>query len=1172
MREPLAAELQIPTLSHLRLPVARLDGTESIGALFSFDLLIVHPHGDLDPGELIEQEASLVFSRGDVEERRLFGLVVSVRDRMDGGAGHASVAIRFVPRAYRLLLNETLDVVLDTSLPDILRKKLVDLGFAERSGAPGGQGIDEELPHDFDLRFQRDYPERELIVQYKESDLAFVSRLCEHIGVSYFFEHRHGRDVLVFTDFNGGFSSPDTPFPYMPRGERTGVYKMEETMQVVPSSYVVRDYNYRTPQLALTGTASLSVGSGSIIEYGAHVKTPEEATYIAQVRAEERLAGQRKLEGESDLPALFAGAAVQIEGHMRGDFHLLITEVTHHGAFAVDGMTLSGEGGYHNTFRAIPQKRAFRPARRTPKPRIHGVVTGIIDASEKGQYAKVDDQGRYLVRFVFDTHTPEEQQASRWVRMAQPHSGPGYGLHFPLRPGVEVILTFMDGDPDRPIIAATVPNPQTASPVTAKNAERNILRTGGGNEVNIDDTDGSQRIKLSSPFMSSVVQIGSPNAPDAGIVLSSMGNVTTGAALTANTFTTSNTMFGQWISTMTNHATNIAGKLTKPMVWAMRLGMIDAALSFVAGSVSGALGLVLSCQQTHVDATTKDAEDKAKDLATKTGERDKAEKAAVDALKATSFPSDANASQADKDAEAARTALIAASEAYDAALKKLEQDEADAASLEAEVDAAKADGQTTIYTQKSGELEEYTKKHDTDASKKGTLQKDREDLAAKKDALDTALATAKEKITSPKSLADEVGAYKDKNDAFQSARSDFLDAKSAKESAEKTQKDMKGVEVAQGYIDQIDSVRAIGTGIASDVITLYSLIMTATGRGIDGYAAGGSNLLIQEAIRQYSGGGIPKMTWVQSGASAAAILAMAGAPVPPGAPDTTVVPPHVPDTYSRISRLPWSGFTTLKQVGGSPLLNFASSLQWNESRQIVGSEEHTIVYGMDTLFLAGQKRASLTSRDEVVVTSNDMTVVHARHKTEVAGGEQVLVTSATEVDVLSRGTAKVHAVEKVGVTDKDRSVVDLTQADATVKVLDAADTEKASIKLESAGKATITVGNYLIVVDENQGISIGQKQGAALDTQKPHVKIEDAKITLCRKQGGEQIYIDAKTIEIQNAMDAGFEVDNQTTRMYGGNGTEIVSAPDGIDLLSGRVDITANQQNVRVQGQKILLG
>ena len=115
----------------------------------------------------------------------------------------------------------------------------------------------------------------------------------------------------------------------------------------------------------------------------------------------------------------------------------------------------------------------------------------------------------------------------------QPHAGPGYGMHFPLRRGVEVLIAFVNGDPDRPIIAGTIPNPLTASPVSSDNKERNIIRTGAGNEINIDDTKGAERIKLSTPRRGATLQLGQPNASEDGAVIQSMTNVTSAASGTS---------------------------------------------------------------------------------------------------------------------------------------------------------------------------------------------------------------------------------------------------------------------------------------------------------------------------------------------------------------------------------------------------------------------------------------------------------------------------------------------------------------------------------------------------------------------------------------------------------------------------------------------------------------
>ncbi|MEZ4311749.1 MAG: type VI secretion system tip protein VgrG, partial [Polyangiaceae bacterium] len=163
---------------------------------------------------------------------------------------------------------------------------------------------------------------------------------------------------------------------------------------------------------------------------------------------------------------------------------LLLIEVTHEATLPVFSEQKSGEtGSYHNTFRAIPADVTFRPARVTPKPRIIGFVTGIIQAGSEGEtggIARLDTEGRYTVQFHFDTTQHGEEKASHAVRMAQPFAGPNYGMHFPLRRGTEVLLAFADGDPDRPVIVGAVYNASSPSPVVAANAHKHQLKHSSG--------------------------------------------------------------------------------------------------------------------------------------------------------------------------------------------------------------------------------------------------------------------------------------------------------------------------------------------------------------------------------------------------------------------------------------------------------------------------------------------------------------------------------------------------------------------------------------------------------------------------------------------------------------------------------------------------------------------
>jgi type VI secretion system secreted protein VgrG len=541
MRTLTRIKLETGAYPNGELEISRLTGRDALSQLFEYEVLVIAKNlEDFDPEALIGERATLVYERDDRPAERVHGMISVVNDRLDTEVDLASCRLVFRPRAYRLALVETLDIFLDLNVPDIVRQKLTGAGMKERVPRP-----DSPDDFDFELRLQDTYPVREFVAQYKETDLAFVSRLCEHIGITYFFEHRGGRDVMVFTDTNEGLGAlgGDAIVPFRGRGDQRDVFRLEETIRMIPADYVVRDYNYRTPQVTLTGQANVADGLGSVVEYGSHVATPKEADQLARVRAQESLAARRIFDGTTDLPTLRAGTIFTLQGHPRGDLGLLVTEVVQ----TITQVTL-GSGGsdattFRSEFKAIRKDRRYRPPRTTPKPRIHGVVTGVIDSANRGQYADIDDQGRYRVKFLFDTTNPGEGQASQLVRMAQPHSGEGYGMHFPLRPGVEVIITFVDGDPDRPIIAATVPNPQTASPVQAGNATRNIIRTGGGNEINIDDAQGGHRIKLSTPHKNTTFQLGYRNSPEDGAMLETEGNTSTVAMTSANTFTSLNTSF-----------------------------------------------------------------------------------------------------------------------------------------------------------------------------------------------------------------------------------------------------------------------------------------------------------------------------------------------------------------------------------------------------------------------------------------------------------------------------------------------------------------------------------------------------------------------------------------------------------------------------------------------------
>jgi type VI secretion system secreted protein VgrG len=554
--------------------VHEVTGVEECSQPFHFHVLLAaRDRSAVDVDAMVSGAGALVFTRGGEEVRRVHGMIASVQDvALTEAREYTAWRVHFVPRAYRLTLAETVDIFMDLDVKELIEKKLKGVNL---------RGDDVEF------RLSKKYPKREFVVQYQETDQNFVARQAEHYGITYFFEHGE-KDKIVFSDHNeglkpieGGGSAPWQPNHINEMGELR-VHALECETRALPGRYVVRDYNYRTPGQDLKGGATIVEGAaGEVVEYGTHFKTPEEGQRFAKVRAEELLATRWTYTGKSNVPAIEAGHTFTLEGHPRGDVDLLVTRVEHFVRQAVFGMMVDSEMAYENTFTAIPKEVVWRPARRTTKPIVSGVVTGIVDAATKSNFADVDDEGRYRVKFMYDTAQRGEAQASRPVRMAQPHSGPGYGMHFPLRAGVEVLLTCVNGDPDRPVIMGTVPNPATASPVTKGNQARNIIRTGGGNEMNFDDSDGNHRLKISIPHADTTFQLGSPNSPERGAMLATAeswsayaGTVASQVSNVSNVFAATAKLFASTDITQFAGISNALDKAEAVM------GIIDASADF----------------------------------------------------------------------------------------------------------------------------------------------------------------------------------------------------------------------------------------------------------------------------------------------------------------------------------------------------------------------------------------------------------------------------------------------------------------------------------------------------------------------------------------------------------------------------------------------------------------
>jgi len=501
-------------------------GQERISAPYRFELTLGSRDPDLDLAAVLRSPASIEIDQGRnvgqgeihrglprIVHGRLASFETCERER-EGGRYRAVL----VPRFWRLSLSHRSRIFLDRTIPQILEEVLQGAGFA---------------PEEYELRLTaRDrgpYPVREYVVQYEESDLDFVSRWLEHEGIFYFFEQSEGGEKVVFADSVEAYRPirSEASLRFDPAAQKSGEWFREErvfsftgSMGAVPRTVMLKDYNYRKPDANLLCSAEVSVeGEGIVYEYNNHYRTKEEGEALARIRAEEIRCREKVRRGKTDCRAMRAGATWDLWDHFRSDCNgkHLIVEVRHRAVQrGNEEASPSVEASYENEILCLSPELTYRPPRTTPWPAIRGVMHARIDG-EGADYAEPDADGCYKVRLPLDLSDRGPGQASRAVRMATPYAGTDHGIHFPLHQGTEVLLTHIDGDPDRPIISGAVPNAATGTVVHDQNNTNAGIKTAGGNQIAMVDTKGHERILIRSGSGKSHLVVGAGSAERADL-------------------------------------------------------------------------------------------------------------------------------------------------------------------------------------------------------------------------------------------------------------------------------------------------------------------------------------------------------------------------------------------------------------------------------------------------------------------------------------------------------------------------------------------------------------------------------------------------------------------------------------------------------------------------------
>ncbi len=517
------------TLTCDKLPpnvrVMRMSGLEGLSQLYRFSLELVIPGDEgltFDMEETLYAPATLSINDKDGTERAVYHGILSELDWVEEVSDHAIYRVVLVPRLWKLGLSQHGRVFPDKTLSTIIEEVLKPYGF--------------EKDKDYQLLLEeKQYEKMPHVGQCRESDLAFLMRRMERDGVYFFFEQLGDREKLVITD-NKKNHKPSGSVSCIPQSDNDTIREEAFTRfvgryQANPKLVRLREYDYLRPDTALKKEQPVSsLGTAEVISHDDHYSTDNEGGRLALVRAEELKARQAAFAGHGHTFNVRPGFIFDLSSHPRPSFiaKYLAVAVEHEGTQGVlsDGtpeQKLTAPT-YMVRVEAIPEGVQYRPPRVTPVPRIYGTEIARVDGEQDSPYAQIDEHGRYKVQLYFDETPPRNGKASTWIRMLQPHGGPNEGFHFPLRKHTEVLLVFLGGDPDRPVIAGVVPNTNSPSPVTSHNASQNVIHTGGNTRLEIEDNDGGQYLKITTPPESTLFHLGAKDGSGNNVHLSSMGD------------------------------------------------------------------------------------------------------------------------------------------------------------------------------------------------------------------------------------------------------------------------------------------------------------------------------------------------------------------------------------------------------------------------------------------------------------------------------------------------------------------------------------------------------------------------------------------------------------------------------------------------------------------------
>ena len=473
-----------------------LRGQDNISGCFTFDLELASTDASIRPDDLLGTNATLWLEDGAGLKAPINGIVSRFALAQRLGRGLTLYRIRLVPTFWLLTRTSDCRIFQDMAVAQIVDKLLGEHGIIKKS-----------------WRLTGDHPARDYCVQYRETAHDFICRLLEEEGIFFYFLHEEGSHTIVFSDNNRGFTNNVNTriVESADAGALGGIWTWENIYNVRSGQWTLNDYNFETPSTSLkvekpTINQVLSKRKLEMFDYPGRYAQTAPGQSLAKLRIEYEESSYQAIVGEGACVGFGAGTYFKVANAQGDDVNAdyVLTAVEH---VAQDWSLVTQDAKpatYTNRFTCVPRKVPYRPPMKTRPPRIHGTQTAVV-TGPAGEEIFTDKYGRIKVQFFWDRQGKKDENSSCFVRVAQSWAGRTFGTWFLPRIGQEVVVTFLEGDPDRPLVVGSVYNAEQMVPFQLPgNKTQSGLRTrssmGGTpancNEFRFEDHKGSELVFL----------------------------------------------------------------------------------------------------------------------------------------------------------------------------------------------------------------------------------------------------------------------------------------------------------------------------------------------------------------------------------------------------------------------------------------------------------------------------------------------------------------------------------------------------------------------------------------------------------------------------------------------------------------------------------------------------